>query len=135
MRREGAQPRECRHDARSMTGRAAPAPPPPPRSARRGETADHFRLMADYAPVMIWLAGPDRKCVYFNRPWLEFTGRALASELGLGWTEGLHPEDRAAFLEKYEAAFDECSPFEAEYRLRRGDGEYRWLIDRGVPLL
>src|SRR5258706_5012817 len=135
MRREGAQPRECRHDARSMTGRAAPASPPPPRSARRGETADHFRLMADYAPVMIWLAGPDRNCVYFNRPWLEFTGRPLESELGLGWTAGLHPDDRERFLAQYARAFEARTPFEVEYRLRRRDGEYRWLFDKGVPLL
>src|SRR5258706_9487868 len=135
MRREGAQPRECRHDARSMTGRAAPASPPPPRSARRGETADHFRLMADYAPVMIWLAGPDRNCVYFNRPWLEFTGRPLESELGLGWTAGLHPDDRERFLAQYARAFEARTPFEVESRLRRRDGEYRWLFDKGVPLL
>ncbi len=118
-----------------MTGRAAPASPPPPRSARRGETADHFRLMADYAPVMIWLAGPDRNCVYFNRPWLEFTGRPLESELGLGWTAGLHPDDRERFLAQYARAFEARTPFEVEYRLRRRDGEYRWLFDKGVPLL
>ena len=118
-----------------MSARAAPVPAPPPRGPRRGETADHFRLMADYAPVMIWLAGPDRHCVYFNRPWLEFTGRELESELGLGWTAGLHPEDRKRFLDTYAGAFQDCRPFEIEFRLKRRDGEYRWLYDRGVPLM
>jgi PAS domain S-box-containing protein len=118
-----------------MSARAAPISAPPPRGPRRGETADHFRLMADYAPVMIWLAGPDRHCVYFNRPWLEFTGRELESELGLGWTAGLHPEDRKRFLEAYACAFQDCRPFEIEFRLKRRDGEYRWLYDRGVPLM
>lgn len=118
-----------------MSAPAAPISPPPSRSHRRGESADHFRLMADYAPVMIWLAGPDRKCVYVNRPWLEFTGRALEAELGFGWTEGLHPEDRDAFLAVYERAFEACTPFEAEYRIKRRDGDYRWIFDRGVPLL
>ena len=110
-------------------------PPPPPRAGRRGESADRFRLMADYAPVMIWVSDPDRKCVYFNRPWLEFTGRPLEAELGLGWTEGVHPEDRERFLEAYAQAFEACAPFEVEYRLRRRDGQYRWLLDKGAPLV
>jgi len=119
-----------------MSTRAAqPFPPTPPPRARRGETADHFRLMADYAPVMIWLAGPDRKCVYVNRPWLEFTGRPLASELGFGRIDALYADDREPFLEKYARAFETRTPFEAEYRLRRHDGEYRWVFDRGVPLV
>jgi PAS domain S-box-containing protein len=118
-----------------MTSRAAQASPPPPPRARRGETADHFRIMADYAPVLIWLAGPDRKCVYVNRPWLEFTGRPLEAELGHGRVDSLHPDDREPFLEKYNCAFDTRTPFEVEYRLRRRDGEYRWLFDNGVPLM
>jgi PAS domain S-box-containing protein len=91
--------------------------------------------MADYAPVMIWLAGPDRKCVYVNRPWLAFSGRPLESELGFGWTEGLHPDDREGFLRVFERAFETCSPFESEHRLRRRDGEYRWLYNNGAPLV
>jgi PAS domain S-box-containing protein len=118
-----------------MSSRAAASPPPPSRSARRGESADHFRLMAEHAPVMIWLAAPDRKCVYVNQPWLEFTGRALDRELGLGWIEGIHPEDRAGFLDTYASAFTARAPFDAEFRLRRRDGQFRWLVDRGVPLL
>jgi PAS domain S-box-containing protein len=116
-----------------MSARPAPAGPSL-RAAAKASTADHFRLMADYAPVMIWLASPDRKSVYFNRPWLEFTGRAVADELGLGWIEGLHPDDREACVQSYARAFLAREPFEVRYRLRRRDGEYRWVHDKGVPL-
>jgi PAS domain S-box-containing protein len=102
---------------------------------RRGEAADPFRLLADFAPVMIWVASPDRKRVYVNRPWLDFTGRDLDEELGLGWTDHVHPDDREALLEAHARAFDARAPVESEFRLRRHDGEYRWLIDKGVPLL
>jgi PAS domain S-box-containing protein len=102
---------------------------------RRGMHADHFRLMADGAPVMIWVAEPDGRSVYFNRPWLEFTGRSLEAELGRGWTEGIHPEDFTRCMAAYDGGFTAARPFEAEYRLRRRDGEYRWLLDKGVPLL
>lgn len=94
----------------------------------------HFRLVADFAPVMIWLAGPDRKAAFFNRPWLEFTGRALDAELEHGWTEGVHADDRAKVEAGRSRAFDERSAFEMEYRLRRADGDYRWILDKGVPL-
>src|SRR6476660_3808655 len=102
-----------------MTARAAV--PPTSRGARRVDTADHFRLMADFAPVMIWLAAPDRKCVYFNRPWLQFTGRALDDELGLGWMQGIHPDDRERCAEAHARAFEAREPFEVEFRLRRAD--------------
>jgi PAS domain S-box-containing protein len=108
---------------------------PTSRAARRSSTADHFRLMADCAPVMIWVSGPDRRCVYFNRPWLEFTGRPLESQLGHGWTDGIHEDDRERCLAAYDDGFAARRPFEIEYRLRRGDGEYRWLLDKGVPLV
>ena len=114
---------------------AAPASAPHRGNRRRGDAAEGFRLLADYAPVMIWVAGPDRKCVYFNRPWLDFTGRAADDELAFGWTQQVHPDDRADVLAAYEHAYAACKPFEAEFRLRRHDGEYRWLIDKGVPLL
>jgi PAS domain S-box-containing protein len=108
---------------------------PTSRAARRSSTADHFRLMADCAPVMIWVSGPDRGCVYFNRPWLEFTGEPLESQLGHGWIEGIHDEDRERCLAAYAEGFQARRPFEVEYRLRRHDGEYRWLLDKGVPLV
>ena len=118
-----------------MSPPAAPASAPHRGNRRRGDAAEGFRLLADFAPVMIWVAGPDRKCVYFNRPWLDFTGRAADEELAFGWTQQVHPDDRVGVLAAYERAYAACEPFEAEFRLRRHDGEYRWLIDKGVPLL
>jgi PAS domain S-box-containing protein len=97
------------------------------------ESEARFRTMADSAPVMIWVSGPDQLCTYFNRPWLEFTGRTLDRELGNGWVDGVHPEDRARCREIYARAFDARREFALEYRLRRHDGEYRWLFNRAVP--
>jgi PAS domain S-box-containing protein len=118
-----------------MTAGPAQAPAPPRGARARGSAAEHFRLMADCAPVMIWVAGPDGRSVYFNRPWLDFTGRALEEELGHGWRDGLHPEDAPRCVAAYAEAFGALAPFEVEYRLRRHDGEYRWLLDKGVPLV
>jgi PAS domain S-box-containing protein len=118
-----------------MSVRAEPAAAPRRGARRRGDAADDFRLMADCAPVMIWVSGPDRQCVYVNRPWLEFTGRTLEDALGEGWREGIHPEDRARALGEYERAFIATEPFELEYRLRRRDGKFRWLLDKGVPVV
>ena len=117
-----------------MSALPAPDAPIPRRDRRRDDAADNFRRLADFAPVMIWVADPEQKSVYFNRPWLEFTGRALEDELGLGWSEGMHPHDRDTALAAIAAAYQALQPFEIEYRLRRADGHYRWLIDKGVPL-
>jgi PAS domain S-box-containing protein len=97
------------------------------------ESEERFRLVANTAPVMIWTAGTDRLCTYFNQPWLEFTGRSLAAELGTGWEEGIHHDDLKRSLETYTRAFDQRQSFAMEYRLRRKDGEYRWIVDIGVP--
>ena len=99
------------------------------------ESEQRFRLVANSAPVMIWMSGPDKLCHYFNQPWLEFTGRPLEAELGNGWTELVHPEDFQKCLDTYLGAFDDREHFEMQYRLRRHDGEYRWLLDIGVPRL
>jgi PAS domain S-box-containing protein len=97
------------------------------------ESEARFRTVADAAPVLIWMSGADKLCTFFNKGWLEFTGRALDQELGSGWTEGVHAEDLHRCLAVYEKAFDAREPFTMEYRLRRSDGEYRWLLDRGTP--
>jgi PAS domain S-box-containing protein len=97
------------------------------------ESEGRFRNMADTAPVMIWMSGDDKLGTYFNRQWLEFTGRTLEQESGNGWAEGVHPDDCQRFSRTYNAAFDLGEPFRVEYRLRRRDGVFRWIYNTGVP--
>jgi len=96
------------------------------------ESEERFRIVADAAPVLIWMSGVDKLCTFFNKPWLEFTGRSLEQEIGNGWAEGVHPDDLQKCLEVYTESFDARKPFVMQYRLRRYDGEYRWVSDQGV---
>ena len=97
------------------------------------ESEQRFRLMADAAPVLIWLSGADKKYTWFNRRWLEFVGRSMDEQLGDGWTDSVHPEDRQRCVQTYSDAFDAREAFSIEYRLRNALGVYRWVLDSGVP--
>src|SRR6266550_3210944 len=96
------------------------------------ESEGRFRTVADAAPVLIWMSGPDKLCTFFNKPWLEYTGRSLEQEMGNGWADGVHPDDLQRCLKIYTEAFDAREAFVMQYRLRRNDGEYRWVSDQGV---
>ena len=97
------------------------------------ESEQHFRTLADQGSALIWTSGLDMGCNYFNQPWLNFTGRTLAQELGSGWTEGVHLEDIERCLLTYKAAFVARRSFSMEYRLRAADGRHRWIRDDGSP--
>ncbi len=101
--------------------------------AQLEKARDFYLTLLDKAPALIWRAGTGAKCDWFNDTWLQFTGRPLAQEQGDGWVEGVHPEDVAGCVEQYMAAFGRRASFKLEYRLRRYDGQYRWLADHGVP--
>ena len=97
------------------------------------ESEVRFRNVADTAPVLIWMSGPDKEGVFFNKGWLEFTGRTVDQELGEGWLKGVHAEDVAHCVDVCGTAFAKREPFTVEYRLRRKDGQYRWVLDTGTP--
>lgn len=101
--------------------------------AQQQESEARFRIMADTAPVMIWMSDTDQFGDFFNKVWLEFTGRTLAQEMGTGWMESLHPDDLPECLDIYQKAFDDRTEYRIECRLRRYDGEYRWVLGTGVP--
>jgi two-component system CheB/CheR fusion protein len=94
---------------------------------------ERFRSLADNAPVLIWMSGLRNEAVYFNKPWLDFTGRSLEQELGSGWTESIHPDDRHQCVDTGDGAFARREPLSMQFRLRRHDGEYRWILDNGIP--
>lgn len=93
-----------------------------------------YKSIVESSPNMIWRAGTDTKCNYFNDTWLKFTGKKMEDEIGNGWVDGVHPDDRDLCIRIYLEAFEQRNSFEMEYRLVRHDGEWRWINDRGVPL-
>lgn len=98
-------------------------------------TTTEYRLLVQHSPVMIWRSGLDARCDYFNETWLAFTGRTIEQEMGDGWAEGVHPDDFERCVAHYLDHFHRREAFEMEYRLRRHDGLYRWIFDRGVPFM
>lgn len=96
-------------------------------------TKEEYKILVEKAPIMIWRADITMGCNYFNEVWLEFTGRSMEQEMGNGWAEGVHPEDFDRCLQIYTEHFAKREIFEMFYRLRRSDGAFRWIFDRGVP--
>jgi len=97
------------------------------------ENEERFRRLADVLPVAVWMSGVDGARVYVNRTFIDITGRSLERQLGVGWLDAVHPDDRERCMGTYLRAFEKRVPFSMEYRIERYDGEYRWLLDKGVP--
>jgi PAS domain S-box-containing protein len=96
-------------------------------------SGNEYQILVEQAPIMIWRANTTAECDYFNDRWLQFRGRSVEQEFGNQWTQGVHPEDFQRCLATYLGAFEKRETFEVEYRLRRHDGDYRWIFDRGAP--
>jgi PAS domain S-box-containing protein len=103
------------------------------RQAHWSEMERQFRALSDAAPVLIWMADPDGGCTYFNKTWLDFTGRTPEMERGDGWSKGLHPDDRVRALDIFHQGIRAQAAFTMDFRLRRADGEYRWMLGSGSP--
>jgi PAS domain S-box-containing protein len=103
--------------------------------SKQANAERRFRELLDATPIMVWMSGTDAMSTFFNRAWLDFRGRTLNQELGNGWTEGLHPDDRDLCLETYLKAFTARTPFIVQYRMQRADGEYTWVETSGSPLI
>ena len=112
----------------ASTERSTSTRTPPPQLSR-----EQYRALVEHSPTLIWRSGVDAKCDYFNETWLAFTGRALSQEIGDGWAENIHPEDLKGSVAHYMLSFERRQSFEIEYRLRRHDGVYRTILDRGIP--
>jgi PAS domain S-box-containing protein len=123
------------HDARGEVGGVfIHVRPPATDSIVPAPTYDpRFRIMADASPVLLWLADTNGDCNFFNQRWLDFTGRTMEMEHGVGWAEGVHAEDFQHCMSTFMNALVVRREFRMEYRLRRADGEYRWLLDTGIP--
>lgn len=97
------------------------------------ESEARFRAMADMAPVLMWVSGVAGECTFANRPWLDFTGRTLAETIATGWMSSIHPDDRARTVEAYRSAVEDRHAYQVEFRVLRHDGDYRWVLNTGVP--
>lgn len=127
---------------KESTGKAAGKPPDAPASPAKlieeleralRESEQRFKVITEAMPVMVWMSGTDKLCTYFNKSWLDFVGRTLEQESGNGWAENVHPDDFERCLQIYASSFDARQPFEMHYRLRHHTGEFRWILDHGVP--
>jgi PAS domain S-box-containing protein len=97
------------------------------------ESEERFRLIANTVPVIIWMSDFHKECTYVNQTWLDLTGQSLDGVVGNGWTDGIHPEDVVQCWDIYARAFDRREQFQIVFRLRRQDGEYRWIVSTGAP--
>jgi PAS domain S-box-containing protein len=104
------------------------------REQRLQDSEEQLRQMAAHSPAMVWMSGTDKLCTWANQQWLDFTGHSLDQELGSGWVDGVHPDDLERCLKIYSESFDARQPFKMEYRVRRHDGEWRWVNDAGNPM-
>jgi two-component system, chemotaxis family, CheB/CheR fusion protein len=97
------------------------------------ESERRFHMLSDQAPVMIWMTDEKQHCNFVNKTWVEFTGKSFEAQIGTGWLQAIHPDDRESFASVYKEAYDNRKEFRTDYRLKRKDGVYRWVLNHGVP--